>query len=90
MVVPPALCSQHESQSVSSREEVRALRAQMEEQKVRARKEIQEAQRHGTDAKTELDQSHANLRRLEEEVGVCLLSARFALMMDMTACTTRT
>lgn len=75
--VPRALCWQHESQSVSSREEVQALRVQMEEQKERARKDAQEAQRHGNDAQRELDQSHMTLRRLEEEVGVSFLSARF-------------
>lgn len=42
----------------------------MEEQREKARKEIQEAQRHGNHAQSELDQHHANLRRLEEEVGV--------------------
>lgn len=57
---------------MSSREELQALRVQMEEQKERARKELQEAQRHGNHAQSELDQNHMNLRRLEEEVGICL------------------
>lgn len=48
----------------------------MEEQRDKARKEIQEAQRNGNDAQSELDRSHVNLRRLEEEVCVFLLSAR--------------
>lgn len=69
--VPAALCCQHESLSSSSREEAQALRVQIEEQRERSRKEIQEAQRHGNDAQSELDQSHMNLRKLEEEVGVC-------------------
>lgn len=34
---------------------------------------MQEAQRHGSSAQSELDRSHMNLRRLEEEVRVhCL------------------
>lgn len=70
----PALSCQHEALSGSSREEVQALRVQMEEHRERARKEIQEAQRHGNDAQSELDQSHTNLRRLEEEVCVCFES----------------
>lgn len=66
---------------MSSREEVQALRVQMEEQKEKARKDLQEVQRHGNDAQRELDQSHMNLRRLEEEVGVCFLSARVRVYM---------
>lgn len=62
---------------MSSREEAQALRVQMEEQKERARKDVQEAQRHGNDAQRQLDQSHMTLRRLEEEVGVSFLSARW-------------
>lgn len=73
--VPPALCCQHESLSASSREDLQALRVQMEEQREKARKDIQEAQRHGNHAQSELDQHHANLRRLEEEVGVMKMSA---------------
>lgn len=73
--VLPALCCQHESLSASSREDLQALRAQMEEQREKARKDIQEAQRHGNHAQSELDQHHANLRRLEEEVGVMKMSA---------------
>lgn len=60
---------------MSSREEAQALRVQLEEQRERARKEMQEAQRHGNDAQSELDRSHINLRRLEEEVCVFVLSA---------------
>lgn len=57
---------------MSSREGVQALRVQLEEQRERARKEMQEAQRHGNDAQTELERSHLNLRRLEEEVCICV------------------
>lgn len=59
---------------MSSREEAQALRVQLEEQRERARKEMQEAQRHGNDAQSELERSHMNLRRLEEEVCVFVLS----------------
>lgn len=45
------------------------LKVQLEEQRERTRKEIQEVQRQGSDAQTELDRSHTNVRRLEEEVG---------------------
>lgn len=71
----PGLLCQYESLTVSSREEAQALRVQLEEQRERARKEMQEAQRHGNDAQSELDRSHINLRRLEEEVCVFVLSA---------------
>lgn len=57
---------------MSSREEAQALRVQLEEQRERARKEMHEAQRHGNDAQSELERSHINLRRLEEEVRVCV------------------
>uniref|UniRef100_A0A4W6FU39 Cingulin n=1 Tax=Lates calcarifer TaxID=8187 RepID=A0A4W6FU39_LATCA len=59
---------EYESLAMSSREEVQALRVQLEEQRERARKEMHEVQRHGNDAQTELERSHVNLRRLEEEV----------------------
>ncbi|KAM3872928.1 cingulin [Diretmus argenteus] len=62
------LNKEYESLSVSSREEVLALKVQLEEQRERARKETHEAQRHGNDAQTELERSHVNLRRLEEEM----------------------
>ncbi|XP_041798472.1 cingulin isoform X2 [Chelmon rostratus] len=58
----------YESLTVSSREEAQTLRVQLEEQRERARKEMQEAQRHGNDAQSELERSHINLRRLEEEM----------------------
>ncbi|XP_077453734.1 cingulin isoform X1 [Stigmatopora argus] len=57
-----------ESLTISSRGEAQTLKVQLEEQKERARKEMQEVQRHGSDAQTELDRSHTNLRRLEEEL----------------------
>nr|XP_057939936.1 cingulin [Doryrhamphus excisus]XP_057939937.1 cingulin [Doryrhamphus excisus] len=57
-----------ESLTASSTRELQALRDQLEEQRERARKEMQEAQRHGSDAQSELDRSHTNLRRLEEEM----------------------
>lgn len=59
---------------MSSREEAQALRVQLEEQRERARKEMQEVQRHGKDAQSELDRSHGNQRRLEEEVRVSVRS----------------
>ncbi|KAM6935814.1 cingulin isoform 1-T2 [Lycodopsis pacificus] len=62
------LNKEYESLTVSSREEVQTLRVQLEEQRERARKETQEAQRHGNDAQSELERSHINLRRLEEEM----------------------
>lgn len=65
---------QYETLSTSSKEEIQALRAQLEEQKERTRKEVQEAQRHGSDAKSELERNSLNLRRLEEEVRVRILS----------------
>lgn len=73
--LPPCLLFQYESLTVSSREEEQALRVQLEEQRERARKEMQEAQRHGNDAQSSLDRSHINLRRLEDEVCVFVLSA---------------
>lgn len=57
---------------MSSREEMQALKVQLEEQREKARKEMQEVQRNGNSAQTELERSHLNLRRLEEEV--CVLS----------------
>lgn len=65
---------QYESLTVSSREEAQALRVQLEEQRERARKEMQEVHRHGNDAQSELERTHTNLRRLEEEVCVFVLS----------------
>ncbi|XP_070768255.1 cingulin [Enoplosus armatus] len=62
------LNTEYESLTVSSREEAQALRVQQEEHRERARKEMQEAQRHGNDAQSELERSHINLRRLEEEM----------------------
>ncbi|XP_034553977.1 cingulin isoform X2 [Notolabrus celidotus] len=59
---------EYESLALSSREEVQALRAQLEEQKERARKEMQEVQRHGNDAQSEMERSRLNLRKLEEEM----------------------
>lgn len=59
----------------SSREETQALRVQLEEQRERARREMQEAQRHGSSAQSELERSHMNMRRLEEEVRVCVFAA---------------
>ncbi|XP_078788781.1 cingulin isoform X1 [Oryzias latipes] len=58
----------YESLKLSSKEEVHALSAQLEEQRERARKEMQDAQRHGKDAQSELEKHHANLKRLEEEM----------------------
>uniref|UniRef100_A0A3Q2XNY2 Cingulin n=1 Tax=Hippocampus comes TaxID=109280 RepID=A0A3Q2XNY2_HIPCM len=57
-----------ESLTVSSRGQVQDLKVQLEEQRERTRKEIQEVQRQGSDAQTELDRSHTNVRRLEEEL----------------------
>ncbi|XP_047455802.1 cingulin isoform X2 [Mugil cephalus] len=62
------LNKEHESLTASSKEESQALKAQLEEQRDRARKEMQEVQRQGNDAQSELERSRANLRRLEEEV----------------------
>ncbi|XP_070691517.1 cingulin isoform X2 [Pempheris klunzingeri] len=62
------LNKEYESLTVSSREETQALRVQLEEQRERARKEMQEVHRHGSDAQSELERSHTNLRRLEEEM----------------------
>ncbi|XP_013865149.1 cingulin [Austrofundulus limnaeus] len=59
---------EYDTLSAASREEIQALRAQLEEQKERTRKEVQEAQRHGSDAKSELERNGLNLRRLEEEM----------------------
>lgn len=52
---------------------MQTLKAQLEEQREKARKEVQEAQRNGNGAQSELEKSNLNLRRLEEEV--CILSA---------------
>lgn len=74
---------QYESLTMSSREEVQALKVQLEEQREKARKEIQEAQRNGNSAQTELERSHLNLRRLEEEVCfacLCFESLRVCLL----------
>ncbi|XP_026173508.1 cingulin isoform X2 [Mastacembelus armatus] len=62
------LNKEFESLTKSSREEAQALRVQLEEQREKARKEMQEVQRHGSNAQMELDRSHMNLRRLEEEI----------------------
>ncbi|XP_040900778.1 cingulin isoform X2 [Toxotes jaculatrix] len=62
------LNKEYESLTMSSRGEAQVLRVQLEEQRERARKEMQEVQRHGNDAQTELEKSHTNLRRLEEEM----------------------
>ncbi|XP_069552049.1 cingulin isoform X2 [Brachyistius frenatus] len=62
------LNKEHDSLTVSSKEESQAFRVQLEEQRERARKEMQEAQRHGKDAQSELERNHINLRRLEEEM----------------------
>ncbi|XP_031155152.1 cingulin isoform X2 [Sander lucioperca] len=62
------LNKEYESLTMASREEAQTLRVQLEEQRERARKEMQEAQRHGNDAQGELEKSHINLRRLEEEM----------------------
>lgn len=70
---------------MSSREELQALRVHMEEQRERSRKEIQEAQRHGNHAQSELDQNHMNLRRLEEEVGICFECPCKMLLNDRAA-----
>lgn len=59
---------------MSSREEAQALRVQLEEMRERARKEMQEVQRHGNDAQSELDRSHMNLKRLEEEVCIACMN----------------
>ncbi|XP_034730292.1 cingulin isoform X3 [Etheostoma cragini] len=64
------LNKEYESLTVSSREEAQTLRVQLEEQRERARKEMQEAQRHGNYAQGELEKSHINLKRLEEEMSL--------------------
>ncbi|KAF7227278.1 transcript variant X2 [Nothobranchius furzeri] len=56
-----------ESLNASLKEENQALRSQLEEQKERTRREVQEAQRHGNEAKSELERNDLDLRRLEEE-----------------------
>ncbi|XP_024123274.1 cingulin isoform X1 [Oryzias melastigma] len=58
----------YEALKVSSKDEVQALSSQLEEQRERARKEMQDAQRHGKDAQSELEKHHVNLRRMEEEM----------------------
>lgn len=65
---------------MSSREEVQALRGQLEEQRERARKEMQEAQRHGNDAQADLERSQTSLRRLEEEVCVCVFTRPYSCL----------
>ncbi|XP_034409828.1 cingulin isoform X2 [Cyclopterus lumpus] len=62
------LNKEYESLTVSSRGEVQTLRVQLEEQREKARKEMQESQWHGNDAQSELERSHINLKRLEEEM----------------------
>ncbi|XP_061676698.1 cingulin [Syngnathoides biaculeatus] len=57
-----------ESLTMSSRGELQALKVQLEEQRECARKEMQEVQRHGSNAQSELDRSQTNLKRLEEEL----------------------
>lgn len=64
---------------MSSKDEARTLKVQLEEQRERARKEMQEVQRHGNDAQTELDRSQTNLKRLEEEV--CLNADLFGVVL---------
>ncbi|KAK1896120.1 Cingulin [Dissostichus eleginoides] len=59
---------EYETLTVSSKEEAQILRVQLEEQREKARKEVQETQRHGKDAQSELERSQINLRRLEEEI----------------------
>lgn len=63
---------QCESLTVSSREGTQAFRVQLEEQREKARKDMQEVQRQGNEAQTEVERSNLNLRRLEDEVCVCL------------------
>ncbi|KAK2910223.1 cingulin isoform X2 [Channa argus] len=62
------LNKEHEMQTMSLKEEVQTLKVQLEEQRERARKEMQEVQRNGSNAQTELERSRLNLRRLEEEM----------------------
>uniref|UniRef100_A0A3B5B2B0 Cingulin n=1 Tax=Stegastes partitus TaxID=144197 RepID=A0A3B5B2B0_9TELE len=62
------LTKECDSLNASSREETQVLRVQLEEQRERARKEMQEAQRHGNDAQSELERTNISLRRLEEEM----------------------
>ncbi|KAM9782621.1 cingulin [Neosynchiropus ocellatus] len=62
------LSKDYESLTASSQEEARALKAHLEEQRDKARKEIQEAQRLGSEAQTQLDRNHFNSKRLEEEM----------------------
>ncbi|XP_051812261.1 cingulin isoform X3 [Acanthochromis polyacanthus] len=62
------LNKEYESLTASSREETQVLRAQLEDQRERARKEMQEAQRHGNDAQSELERNSISMRRLEEEM----------------------
>lgn len=64
---------QFETLTKSSAEEAQTLKAQLEEQKEKARKEIQEVQRHGTDAQTELERRSVSVKRLEEEVSVLVI-----------------
>ncbi|CAG6015405.1 unnamed protein product [Menidia menidia] len=62
------LNKEHTSLNLSLKEETQVLKVQLEEQRERARKEMQEAQRHGNDAHSELERSQLNLRRVEEEM----------------------
>ncbi|XP_033958775.1 cingulin isoform X1 [Pseudochaenichthys georgianus] len=59
---------EYETLTVSSKEEAQILRVQLEEQREKARKEVQETQRHGKDAQSELERSQIHLGRLEEEI----------------------
>ncbi|XP_068179773.1 cingulin isoform X3 [Antennarius striatus] len=62
------LNKEYDSLLATSREEAQAFKLQLEEHKDRARKEMQEAQRHGNNAQSELERNNINLRRLEEEI----------------------
>ncbi|XP_062279359.1 cingulin isoform X1 [Scomber scombrus] len=57
-----------ESLTLSSREGTQALRLQLEEQREKVRKDMQEVQRQGNEAQTELERSNLNLKRLEDEI----------------------
>ncbi|XP_072316383.1 cingulin isoform X2 [Eucyclogobius newberryi] len=62
------VAKESESLVASSKEDARTLRVQLEEQREKARKEMQEVQRHGTDAQSELSRSQSDIRRMEEEM----------------------
>ncbi|KAM9724571.1 cingulin isoform 2-T4 [Menidia menidia] len=62
------LNKEYTSLNLSLKEETQVLKVQLEEQRERARKEMQEAQRHGNDAHSELERNQLNLRRVEEEM----------------------